>query len=439
MSRGWYERDGAALGLIEKLRFFPLAAVGGHGSYVINEDGRRLLDLSATWGAASLGYGHPAIVEAVTASVTDMPMATGISAANPMAVQLAEQLIELTPGEGTRKAWLGHSGSDANEAAVRAIVEATGRRRFIAFVGSYHGGTSGSMAVSGHTAQLHTLPRPGLTLLPYPDRYRPFGAGEPGERALEQLDHLLQTVCPPDDLAAILIEPILSDGGLIVPPPGFLSGIAERCREHGVLLVCDEVKVGLGRTGTLHAFEAEGIVPDVVTFGKGLGGGLPVSAVVGPTDLLDVAPAFAIQTTIGNPVCASAALAVLRTIEAEGLIERSAAVGGLLESGLRELADRYELIGDVRGRGLALGAELVTDRETRRAATLQTAQLVFRAFELGLVVFYVGMRSNVLEFTPPLTISEEEVDVALEILDVAFADVVAGRVSEDAVAEFAGW
>jgi 4-aminobutyrate aminotransferase len=436
---GLFERDTRAIADMERLRFFPLEVVGGEGSYLIAEDGRRLLDLSATWGAASLGYGHPAVVDAVTAATRSMAGAGILSAVSEPGVALAEDLLRIVPGEGERRVWLGHSGSDANEAAVRAIVASSGRSRILSFVGAYHGGTAGSMAVSGHTAQEGVEKLPGLELLPYPDPYRPPGGADAGQAVLARLDDLFSTTCPPEDVAAFFVEPIQSDGGMIVPAPGVLGELQDRCRRHGILLVCDEVKVGLGRTGLLHAFQAEGLSPDVVTFGKGLGGGVPVSAVVGPAAVMDVAPAFAIQTMAGNPVSASAARAVLRTIESEDLPARAGASGDRLLGGLQHLAGSHPSMGDVRGRGLAIGVDLVRDRDTREPATAEAARVVYRAFELGVVVYYVGMHSNVLELTPSLLLSDEEIDRALEVLDRSIGDVEAGRVPDDIASRFAGW
>jgi 4-aminobutyrate aminotransferase len=433
------ERDRRAIAVTEKLRFFPLSVTGGEGSRLVDEGGRRLLDFSASWGAASLGYSHAGVRDAVHRVLSDMPSASLLSSVNLPAIELAEALLETIPWEGDRRVWLGHSGSDANETAIRAIEAATGRHRFISFVGAYHGGTAGSMAVSGHTAQLHSQPRPGLMLIPYPDPYRPPLSGDISRQVLDYLDFLLATVCPPEQVGAVLVEPIQSDGGMIVPPAGFLQGIEERCRRHGILLMCDEVKVGLGRTGMFHAFESAGIQPDVVTFGKGLGGGLPVSAIVAPASILDVEPAFAIQTTAGNPVCAAAGLAVLNAIRQENLVENARRQGARLKEGLLAIASRHAIVGDVRGQGLAIGVDLVLDQARCTPATSATAKVVFRAFDLGLILFYVGMYSNVLELTPPLILSEAEVDEGLAILETAIADVEAGVVPDSSIAPYAGW
>ena len=431
------ERDDAAIAGIQKLRFNPLAARGGRGSYLTADDGRAILDLSASATAASLGYGHPAVTEAVTKAMADMAGASLLMYPNEPAAALAEALLATMPGDVERRVWYGHSGSDANDAAARVLEAATGRPRFISFIGSYHGGVAGSMSISGHTAMTHTLPRPGLVLLPYPDPYRPrFSA----EAVLDMLDYQFETTCPPEQVAAVFIEPIMSDGGLIVPPAGFLKALEERCRRHGILTVLDEVKVGLGRSGALHAFSHEGLEPDMVVLGKGLGGGLPLSALVGPAAIMDHRPAFAIQTTGGNPVCTAAGHAVLRTILDEDLPSRAARVGAALANGLKQLAERHEMIGDVRGRGLAIGVDLVENRESRTPVpATTTAKVIVRAYELGASFIYVGLTANVLEITPPLILSVEECEEGLAIIDKALGDVAAGLVPDEAVQAYMNW
>ncbi len=436
MENRLYDRDEAAIGTLQKLRFFPLAISGGKGARLVEENGRELIDLSGAWGAASLGYGHPAVVQAVSTAIANPAGASILSASNAPAVALAERLLARFPGRGTHKVWFGHSGSDANEAAYRAIVHATGRTGVISFVGAYHGCTVGSMAFSGHSVQASAAKADGLILLPYPDPYRPYANDPTGDAILTLLRENLATV-PAGSIGAAFIEPIQSDGGLIVPPEGFLRKFADICRAHGILVVCDEVKVGLARSGRLHCFQHEGFVPDILVLGKGLGGGLPLSAVIAPAEILDCASAFAMQTLHGNPVCAAAGVAVLETIDREGLAAGAERKGKLLREGLARLAERHPLIGDIRGRGLACGVELVLESQSRAPARAETAKLIYRAYELGVVLYYVGMNGNVLEMTPPLTITEDEIHDALDLLDQTLFDLP--NVSNEKLAQFTGW
>jgi 4-aminobutyrate aminotransferase len=435
-----YTRDAAAVAGIEKLRFFPLEVVSGHGSTLVAPDGRELLDLSATWTASGLGHGHPAVVEAVSRAVRDAPGSGGLSAVHPDSVGLAEDLLALVPGSGERRVYLGHAGSDANDVALRACRHATGRRTVIAFEHSYHGGVGVAMGVSGVHVDAGAPPDPDAVFLPYPNPFR-LRTDDVNEDVTACLD-LAERHLSGGSIACLIVEPILSDGGLVVPPDGFLAQLHELCRRHGVPMICDEVKMGLGRPGTLHAFEHDfrqpDVVPEIITFGKVLGGGLPLSAAVGPAEILDNPPAAALLTTAGNPVCTAAGRAVLATITSDQLPDRAAKIGALLTDGLRALAGSpgSERIGDVRGRGLAIGLELV-DPDTGERDPRLAAQVVYRAWELGAVVYYVG--GNVLEITPPLVLTETEAGRAVEILGAAIADAVAGRVDEEEVAHYAGW
>jgi 4-aminobutyrate aminotransferase len=435
-----YQRDEAAIAGIEKLRFFPLEVVSGHGSTLVAPDGRELLDLSATWTASGLGHGHPAVVEAVSRAVRDAPGSGGLSAVHPDSVGLAEDLLALVPGSGERRVYLGHAGSDANDVALRACRHATGRRTVVAFEHSYHGGVGVAMGVSGVHVDAGAPPDPDAVFLPYPNPFRP-ARDDVDDDVTACLDMAEQHLSG-GSIACLIVEPILSDGGLIVPPDGFLARLHELCRRHGVPMICDEVKMGLGRPGTLHAFEHDfhepAVSPEIVTFGKVLGGGLPLSAAVGPAAILDAPPAAALLTTAGNPVCAAAGRAVLATIVGDRLAERAAEVGASLADGLRALAGSpgAERIGDVRGRGLAIGLELV-DPETGERDPRMAAQVVYRAWELGAVVYYVG--GNVLEITPPLVLTDAEASRAVEIIGAAIADAAAGTVNAEEVARYAGW
>lgn len=430
-----FERDVAAIAGIEKLRFFPLMVESAKGSTLTEAGGRQLIDLTATWTAAGLGYGHPAVVEALT-RVAKNPPGMGLSVANPEAVGLAEDLLRLVPGSGARKVYIGHSGSDACDVVLRAIRHNMDKKRIVAFEHSYHGGLGLAMGVSGvHVDTGAVAPDSLTTFVRYPNPYRPPSEAPTAEGALEASIAELKRACAGGDVACVIAEPILDDGGLVVPPPGFLKRLEELCHRYDVLLVCDEVKVGLGRTGMLHAFQLDGVIPDVVCFGKVIGNGLPLSAAVGPAALLDNPPAAALLTTAGNPISCAVGRAVLKTIVEDELPERARRAGIRMREALSALD--HPCIGDVRGHGLAIGVELVGDRESKSIDRALTAATVYRAFELGVAVFSVG--PNVLEITPPLVITDEEIDRSVEILGRAIADAAAGLVPTELTTAYAGW
>jgi len=422
---------------IEKLRFFPLAVVAGHGCWLTEAGGRQLLDLSASWSANGLGHGHPAIVEAVTAAVAAAPGASCLSAVHPGMVDLAETLLDLVPGSGERSVYIGMTGTDANEAAVAACRHGTGRRRVIAFAGGYHGGFGIAKQLSGVQIDAGGEADRDLALVRYPAPYRGGLVATSSEAILNDSLSEARGLLQKGNVACVIVEPILSDGGMIVPPPGFLSALHEEAQAHGAFLICDEVKVGLGRTGLLHAFQRDHVVPDLITFGKSLGGGLPISALVGPRRLLEEPGASAMLTLAGNPVSVAAARAVLRTLVADDLPARAGRAGTRFRQGLVQALQGVTEVGDIRGEGLALGIELVSAREPISANAALARQVVYRAWELGAVFYYVG--GNVLELTPPLVISDGEIDQAIDLVNRAVRDAAAGLVNGLDVGRFAGW
>ena len=440
-----YEMDTGLISDALKIRFFPHVTHEGKGARLWDTEGREYLDFSAGWAVANTGYSHPHVKRSVVEQLERTTFGGLLSSMHRPAVDLAERLVELVPGDFHKKVWYGLSGSDASEAAERLLHLATGKRRMVAFIGAYHGSTAASMAMSGHVAWTRFVGGGHVTKVPYPNPYRcPFGEGlgeqECAEKIIRYLeDYLFKTICPPQDVAGIVVEAVQSDGGDIVPPPNFLPMLEQVCRRHDIYLVVDEVKVGMGRTGEWFAFQHSGVTPDVVILGKALGGGLPLSAVVARKEILDVGPALALFTTAGNALSCAAGLATIEAIEQDGLVENARKVGAYLHDRLASLKDDHRLVGDVRGLGLIQGVELVKDRQTKQPATKETAKVVFRACELGLVVFYAGMFSNVLELTPPLVLTEADVDQGVAILDQALSDVEAGRVSDEAVARYAGW
>jgi 4-aminobutyrate aminotransferase len=441
----FYEMDSGLISDALKIRFFPHVTQSGEGARLKDADGREYVDFSAGWAVANTGYSHPLVKAAINEQLERTTFGGLLSSMHQPAIALAEKLVELVPGNFHKKVWYGLSGSDASETAGRLLPMATGKRRLVGFIGAYHGSTAGSMAMSAHVAWTQFITGGHVVKVPYPHPYRcPFGDEVGGEECAEKAirfleDYIFKTICPPDDVAGIIVEAVQSDGGDIVPPPNFLPMLEEVCRKYDIYLAVDEVKVGMGRTGKMFAFEHSGITPDVVILGKSLGGGLPLSAVVARAEILDVAPAVALFTTGGNALSCAAGLGSLAAIEQDGLVENAATVGAYLHEKLAALMDEHPLIGNVRGLGLIQGVELVKDRETKEPASKETAKVVYRAYQLGLVVFYAGMFSNVIEITPPLVLTKADADEGVAVLAQAIADVEAGRVGDEVIARYAGW
>jgi 4-aminobutyrate aminotransferase len=435
-------REARVVGSVMKIREYPFVMGSGEGVRVTDADGNTYLDFIAAAAVVQAGYGHGRIRDAIIAELDRSHTQMHCCYPHPRAVELAERLCASAPGGFAKKAWFGTTGSDANDCFARLVPLATGRRRMITFVGSYHGQTSGSAALSGHSTQAKVLGG-AVTKVPYPYPYRcAWGPCDPQGCSLRCLrfieEYALGAVSPADDTGAILLEAMQSDGGDVVPPANFLPALRELCDQHGIWLLFDEVKTGLGRTGKLFAFEHAGVIPDGLSLGKPLGGGLPLSAVVARAELLDQ-PTYVLSTLGGSPMPCAAALAVLDVVAEEDLAGNAQRMGDRLVAGLRDLQQRHPLIGDVRGLGLMVGIELVRDRATREPAAREAARLAYRCFELGLLVLYCGMHGNVIEMTPPLSIGPRDVDDAVAVLDRALSDVARGDFDDAKLARFAGW
>jgi len=439
----FYDFDNKLIADALKLRFYPFAAESGEGCRLRDVEGKEYLDFTAGWALANTGYSHLHVKQAVIEQLNRTTFASLISGMHEPALRLAEKLIELVPGDFRKKVWFGLCGSDASETVGRLLPLATGKRRLVSFIGGYHGSTAASMTMSAHAAQTQFIGGGHVVKVPYANPYRcPFGddVGDCAEVAIRFLeDYIFKTICPPDDVAAVIVEAVQSDGGDVVPPRNFLPMLEDVCRRHDIYLVVDDVKIGMGRTGEMFSFQHGNVTPDAVILGKSLGGGLPLSAVVARQEILDVGPALALFTASGNALSCTAALATIEAIEQDGLVENARQVGAYLHDKLRALQDKHRLVGDVRGLGMIQGVELVKDRHTKEPASTEAAKVVYRAFELGLLLFYVGMFSNVLEITPPLILTEAEADEGVAMLDQALSDVEAGKVSDEAIARYAGW
>jgi 4-aminobutyrate aminotransferase len=438
------ERDAALLSDTLKVRFFPLVIERAEGCRIWDISGREYLDFMAGWAVANTGYGNPEIKKAVFDQLDKVSFATLTAFMSEASIELADQLLKVVPGRGERKVWFGLSGSDASDAVAKLVPLAQKRPRMVSYIGGYHGQTGGSAALSGHTAQSRVMSG-NVVKVPYPNPYRcPLGHEDPatcGKACLSYVeDYVFRTICPPEDVAGLIVEAVQSDGGDIVPPDGYLQGVQALCRKHGILFILDEVKIGFGRTGKMWGFEHSGLEPDVVVLGKAMGSGFsPISAVVAPAEVLDLAPAINMYTTAGSPAAATAGLATLKYIQSHDLIGNARLIGDRLLAGFKELQKHHPLIGDARGRGMILGIELVKDRKTKEPAAKEAAKVAYRAFELGLIVFYGGIYSNVLEITPPLTMTPQEADQGIAILDQALRDVESGSFPDEKLGRYAGW
>lgn len=438
----YLNKEETFIGKIIGIRFFPIVVERARGSKIWDLDGREYIDFSSQWAVTNLGHNNPEVIEAVKKQLDKLVFSSHTTFPNNVAIELAEKLVKITPGEFEKKVWFGLSGSDANEFIYKIMPIYSGRRRLLGFQGSYHGQTMGALSLSGHKALTRFIGFPNTVKAPYPYCYRcPFKQNYPdcGLLCMDFLENNVLENAPSEDLAAIIVEPIQSDGGVIVPPPEFLPRLHKICRDKGISLVDDEVKVGFGRTGRFFAVEHSNIVPDAVTMAKPMASGFPLSAVVGRAEIMDSALSAHLFTSSAHPVSCAASLATINIILRDNILEKASRTGEYVLKRLKEIRDQHPLIGDVRGKGMILGVELVKDHKSKEPATFETACLVYRAYELGLLITYVGTYSNVIEITPPLTISMEEVDKALEIFEKAVDDVEKEKIDKEKVRKFAGW
>ncbi len=438
-----YLRDKNVIADVLKLRFFPVIAEKGYGSTLVDVDGKEYLDFSAGWAVANTGYCHPRIIDAVNKQMQKLSFSTLTSVMSEESILLAERICDLIPGDFEKKVWFGHSGSDANELLAKMLPIATKRPRILSFVGSYHGMTMGAYGMSGHPAQSDFISGGNVIKVAYPYCYRCPFAKEVKTceffciKYIE--DYVLGSVVAPSQVGAFIAESVQSDGGDVVPPAGYFKELERVCKKHGIYLIFDEVKVGYGRTGEMFGFMHDNVIPDAVVLGKPIGSGQPLSAVVGRKEIMDASTGAHLFTTGGNPVACASGLETLEIMKDEKLAQNAAEVGEYLKDEFWELAKKYEVIGDVRGKGLIIGIELVLDRETKEPASDLAAMVSYRCYELGLLLFCAGIFSSVLEMTPPLVLTKEEAKRAVKIIEQSIDDSINGRVDEAKVKEFAGW
>ena len=438
------EEDDLYIGAANKVRLYLAVAASAAGSTITDPDNKHYLDFAGGWAVATTGYSHPRVVDAISSAMERLSFASLSSLTHPAAVELAKRLLEVVPSAkpGRRKVSFGLSGSDANDGIAKLLPMARKRPKMISFLGGMHGMTGISAGISGHPAMGRFPSSTGVTRVPYPYPYRPaFGTAEScGREAVRFIEEqILTTVSPPEMTSGILVEAIQSDGGVIVPPADFMPALRALCDKYDMFLIDDEVKVGMGRSGRLWACQLTGTAPDIMVIGKGVASGQSMSATVAPAEILDVLAAGHAFTTAGAPVACAAAIATLDVVRDEKLAENAGAQGEFIMNGIREMASRHRLIGEVRGAGLIIGVELVLDPVTKAPATKECAKLVVRCQQLGLLVHYVGIFSQVIELTPPLVLTRAEATTGLEIFEQALSDVENGRVPDSELDAISGW
>ena len=410
-------------------RLYPLVAEKAKGVWIWDVDGNRFLDFTAGVAVCSTGHCHPKVVEAIKNQAGRLIHMAGTDFYYETEILLAKKLDHLAPYAGEGKVFFGNSGTEAIEAAFKLARWHSRRELNLAFLGSFHGRTMGSLSLTASkTVQReHFYPLvPGVFHVPYPYCYRcPFKLTHPqcGLACVDFIENtLFKTVMPPEQVAAIFVETIQGEGGYIVPPPEFHARLYELAKKYGILYVVDEVQSGMGRTGKMFAIEHFGVEPDMVAAAKGIASGMPLGAVMARAEIMDWEFGSHGSTFGGNPVSCAAALATIELLETD-LISNASTQGDYLIKKLKELQLSLECLGDVRGKGLMVGVELVKDRETKEPAIEWRKQLIQTAFHKGLLL--LGCGENSVRFSPALTVTREEIDVCLSLFEEAVREVTA--------------
>lgn len=420
------KRDAAVMST-SYTRSYPLVAHKGEGVWIEDPDGNRFLDLTAGIAVTSTGHCHPAVVRAAQQQTAKLIHMSGTDFYYDAQVKLAEKLASLAPGTSKKRVFFTNSGTESVEAAFKLARYKTGRERMIAFFGAFHGRTFGSLSLTGSKVRQKKkfgALVPGVTHTEYPYFYRLCKHNDLmkyGEECVDYIENtLFKRTVPPEDVAAVIVEPIQGEGGYVVPPPNFHKRLRALTKKYGILLIMDEVQAGMGRTGKMFAIQHWDVEPDMITVAKGIASGFPLGALIARADLMDWEPGAHANTFGGNPVACAAALETIRLLETK-LLKNAETTGEYLMSGLEALSRQYPKIGDVRGVGLMVAIEIVKNRETREAAPQLRDFIVEEAFRQGVLLLPCGDSS--IRFSPPLILKPREVDMALDVLGGIFRKI----------------
>jgi len=403
----------------------PVVVDHAQGSELWDADGRRYIDFVGGIGVMNVGHNHPRVMEAVRSQLERVTHTSFQVVMYESYLRLAQRLSELAPGDGPHKAIFFSTGAEAVENAVKIARAFTGRPAVISFRGGFHGRTLLALSLTGSVQPYKQNFGPYAAEVyqaPFPYEYR----GWSSERALASLEELLESDVSPQRVAAVIIEPVLGEGGFVPAPREFLQGLRALTAKHGILLIADEIQSGFGRTGRFFAIEHSGVKPDLITVAKSLAAGFPLSGVVGRADVMDAPTPGGLGGTYGgNPIACAAGLAVLDVMRDERLPERAARIGSVVEERMRSWEAEHDIVGDVRVMGAMAGMELVRDRKTKEPADTETARLLALARERGLILLRSGVHHNVIRTLMPLTIPDEQLDEGLDIIGAALAEVAA--------------
>ncbi len=421
-AKAMIERDGKVISPSYP-RGYPFVMDHGKGSEVWDVDGNRFLDFMGGIAVVSTGYSHPKVVKAIQEQAEKF-IHISSDFYHENWIKLAEKMDEIAPFKEDALSFMTNSGTEAVETAIKLARYHTKRSNFIGFTGAFHGRTMGAVTFTASKAKYHGGFYPlmnGVTHAPFPNPYRPVVYRRKGEDDGEAVvryieDEILNQILPPKDVAGILVETIQGEGGYIVPPDGFYPALRKLCDKHGILMILDEVQCGMGRTGKWWAIEHFGVEPDMITTAKGIASGLPLGACIARKSVMDWAPGTHGNTYGGNPISCAASLATIDLIE-NGFMQNAAEVGAYAMDALEEMKSRHPSIGDVRGKGLMIGVEFVTDRETKEPAHDLTERVVTLGYERGLLMLSCG--KSVIRIAPPLSMSKSEMDEGLKIFEEA--------------------
>lgn len=426
-----------------RIKYYPLAIDHGYGATLVDVDGKEYIDLLASASSQNVGHAPKKVTEAIKKQVDKFVHYTPAHMYHEPLIRLSKKLCDISPGDYEKRVTYGLSGSDANDGIIKFARAYTGRPYIISFTNAYHGSTFGSLSMSAISLNMRKKYGPllnGFYHIPFPDNYRGLFE-QPNANTVDEylapLKEMFDKYVPADEVACIVLETIQGDGGLLEPVPGYFEALEGICREHGILIAVDDIQQGLGRTGKWSSVEHFNFTPDLITFGKSLAGGLPMSAIVGRKEIMETleAPAH-LFTTGANPVSCEAALATLEMIEEEQLLEASLEKGKYVRQTMDRWVTDYECIGDVRGKGLSIGIDVVSDPIQKTRDPEAALKICNYCFDKGVVI--IAVAGNVLRFQPPLVISYEQLDYALSTLEDAIRALNRGELDQYEI-EGQGW